>query len=98
MDKLWKNVRAALKKRVPTHSFRMWIEPLELAGGEDGDWTITCPNAFSKKRVQEHFGELIEAELPHEQFRALDPRPGQVVYLSPKRVRVFLDTPKREAA
>ncbi len=63
MDKLWKNVRAALKKRVPTHSFRMWIEPLELASGEDGDWTITCPNAFSKKRVQEHFGELIEAEL-----------------------------------
>jgi chromosomal replication initiator protein len=63
MDKLWKDVRAALKKRVPTHSFRMWIDPLELAGGEDGDWTITCPNAFSKKRVQEHFGELIEAEL-----------------------------------
>jgi sulfate transport system ATP-binding protein len=43
-------------------------------------------------------GELIEAELPHEQFRALDPQPGQVVYLSPKRVRVFLDTPTREAA
>ena len=48
MEKLWKNVRAALKKRVPIHSFRMWIEPLELAGGEDGDWTITCPNVFPK--------------------------------------------------
>ena len=36
-------------------------------------------------------GELIEAELPDEQFRTLNPQQGQVVYLSPKRVRVFLD-------
>ncbi len=63
MNKVWQDVRAALKKRIPAHSFRMWIEPLELTGTDDGAWTITCPNAFSRKRVQDHFGALIESEL-----------------------------------
>ena len=43
-------------------------------------------------------GELIEAELPHEQFRTLNPQQGQVVYLSPKRVRIFLDPHQQAAA
>jgi len=43
-------------------------------------------------------GELIEAELPHEQFRTLNPQQGQVVYLSPKHVRVFLDPQQKAAA
>jgi chromosomal replication initiator protein len=64
MEKVWKDVRAALKKRVAAHSFRMWIEPLEASlGGEDTEWVITCPNAFSRKRVQDHFGAEIVCEL-----------------------------------
>jgi chromosomal replication initiator protein len=63
MEKVWKDLRSTLKKRVAAHSFRMWIEPLELNRGEDGIWVLTCPNAFSRKRVQDHFGAVIEAEL-----------------------------------
>jgi chromosomal replication initiator protein len=63
MDKAWQEIKAALKRRIPAHSFRMWIEPLELHRGDDEDWVVTCPNAFSKKRVQDHFGALIAAEL-----------------------------------
>lgn len=63
MDKVWKEVLAALKKRIQPHSYRMWIDPLHFSGDEEGGWTIACPNAFSKKRVQEHFGALIHAEL-----------------------------------
>ncbi len=63
MDKAWKDIKASLKRRIPAHSFRMWIEPLELHRGEGDDWVITCPNAFSRKRVQDHFGAVIEAEL-----------------------------------
>jgi chromosomal replication initiator protein len=63
MENVWKDLQSALKKRVAAHSFRMWIEPLELNRGEDGNWVITCPNAFSRKRVHDHFGAVIEAEL-----------------------------------
>jgi chromosomal replication initiator protein len=64
MQNVWKDVRAALKKRIAAHSFRMWIEPLEAGrGGEDNRWIVTCPNAFSRKRVQDHFGAAIAAEL-----------------------------------
>ncbi len=63
MDTIWKDTQAALKKRIAAHSYRMWIEPLTLSCNGDGGWTITCPNAFSRRRVQEHFGPLIEAEL-----------------------------------
>ncbi len=63
MDKAWTDIKAGLKKRIPAHSFRMWVEPLELHRGDDDDWVITCPNAFSRKRVQDHFGALIETEL-----------------------------------
>jgi chromosomal replication initiator protein len=63
MDKVWKDIQASLKRRIPAHSFRMWIEPIELNRGDDGEWVITCPNAFSRKRVHDHFGAVIEAEL-----------------------------------
>jgi chromosomal replication initiator protein len=63
MDKVWKDVKAALKKRIPAHSFRMWIEPLGLSADAEGSYAVISPNAFSKKRVLEHFGTVIEAEL-----------------------------------
>jgi len=63
MEKPWKEIKANLKRRIPAHSFRMWIEPLELHHDDNDSWVITCPNAFSRKRVQEHFATVIEAEL-----------------------------------
>jgi chromosomal replication initiator protein len=63
MEKVLKDLRAALKKRIAAHSFHMWIEPLDLECPAEGQWRIVCPNAFSRKRVQDHFGELIKAEL-----------------------------------
>jgi len=76
MDKAWKDVKVSLKRRIPAHSFRMWIEPLELHRGDDDEWVITCPNAFSRKRVQEHFGAVIEPELR----RVLGDTPCRVSY------------------
>jgi chromosomal replication initiator protein len=63
MEKILKELRAALKKRIPAHSFHMWIEPLDLQSPSEGHWQVICPNAFSRKRVQDHFGELLSAEL-----------------------------------
>jgi sulfate transport system ATP-binding protein len=43
-------------------------------------------------------GELIEAELPFERFEGMGLRAGQVVYLAPRRVRMFLEAIEGQAA
>ncbi|MEE9495597.1 MAG: DnaA N-terminal domain-containing protein, partial [Desulfobacterales bacterium] len=63
MEAVWKKVKSAVKNRIPTHSFEMWIEPLELEKGENDHWILACPNFFSKKRVSDLYGKLISAEL-----------------------------------
>jgi len=66
MEAVWKKVKSAIRKRIPSHSFEMWIEPLNLEKGENGSWVLACPNFFSKKRVSDLYGTLIAAELSSE--------------------------------
>ncbi|UCD91206.1 MAG: chromosomal replication initiator protein DnaA, partial [Desulfobacterales bacterium] len=63
MKAIWKQVKATMKSRVPVHSFRMWIEPLEVSRCDAGDVVLLSPNFFSKKRVLDNYGALIESEL-----------------------------------
>ena len=63
MEAVWKEVKAVIKKSIPDHSYRMWIEPIKPSQGEDDSLVLACPNCFSKKRVQEHFSAIIESEL-----------------------------------
>ena len=63
MKRLWNQVKQAIQHRIPEHSYRMWIEPLELRRNSDGSYTLSCPNFFTKKRIQTHYGSLIEFEL-----------------------------------
>jgi chromosomal replication initiator protein len=63
MEAVWEKVKSAIKNRMPTHSFEMWIEPLDLEKVENGHWVLSCPNFFSKKRVSDLYGNLISAEL-----------------------------------
>ncbi len=63
MEAVWNKVKSALQKQIANHSFRMWIEPLELSRGKKNTWQVSCPNFFSKKRVQDQYGTMIESEL-----------------------------------
>jgi chromosomal replication initiator protein len=63
MEALWNEAKFVLREKIPIHSYRMWIEPIKVFQGEDGGMVLACPNAFSRKRVQEHFGAVIEEEL-----------------------------------
>ena len=63
METVWKKVKAALQERIAENIFRMWIEPLKLKQGTKGIWVVLCPNPFYKKRVQDKYGAMIEAEL-----------------------------------
>jgi chromosomal replication initiator protein len=63
MKKAWNEVKASIKSRIPDHSFWMWIEPLQIARGDEGCIVLYSPNFFSRKRVLEHYGALIESEI-----------------------------------
>ena len=59
MEAVWKNVKSAIKKRIPRHSYKMWIEPLKVQQTEERTWIVYCPNFFSRKRVQGLYGSML---------------------------------------
>jgi chromosomal replication initiator protein len=63
MERIWQKVKASLVNQIPAHAFRMWIEPLEQAAVDTTAIQLKCPNLFFRKRVMEHFGDLIRSEL-----------------------------------
>lgn len=63
MKSIWKEAKAAIKLRVPSHRFKMWIEPLRLTKCDDNCFSLASPNFFSKKRVMDHYGDLIASEI-----------------------------------
>jgi chromosomal replication initiator protein len=65
METVWKRVISTLKQRVPSHSFNMWIEPLKVTQTDDSGWVVSCPNFFSKKRVEGLYGAMIKKALQH---------------------------------
>ena len=65
METVWKSVKSTLKQRVPSHSFDMWIEPLKVAQIDESGWVVSCPNFFSKKRVEGLYGAMIKKALQH---------------------------------
>ena len=65
METVWKSVKSTLKQRVPSHSFSMWIEPLKVTQIDERNWVASCPNFFSKKRVEGLYGTMIKKALQH---------------------------------
>ncbi len=63
MEAIWQEAKLAIKRVVPGHSFRMWVDPLEAKEFKSGVFVLSCPNFFSKKRVRENFASLIESEI-----------------------------------
>jgi chromosomal replication initiator protein len=43
----------------------MWIEPLKVTKIDESGWVVSCPNFFSKKRVEGLYGAMIKKALQH---------------------------------
>ncbi len=72
MEAVWKKVKSAIKKRIPGHSYQMWIEPLKVQQAKDSAWVVYCPNFFSRKRVQGLYGAMIQQAIQIELGRECD--------------------------
>ena len=60
MDRIWTSVKSLIKKEIPGHCYRMWIDPIEFHETTGDTFVLACPNLFSKKRVMDHYGSLLE--------------------------------------
>jgi len=63
MKGIWEETKAAIKLTIPKHCFRMWIEPLQLMKCTAESIVLSSHNFFSKKRVLDNYGALMESEL-----------------------------------
>ena len=63
MKSEWNEIKTAIKKCIPGHSFRMWIEPLRYIKNDKDCLVVSSPNTFSKKRVQDHYSSIIDSEV-----------------------------------
>ena len=43
MNKIWNEVKDSIKSGIPDHTFRMWIEPLQLASCDENRIVIYSP-------------------------------------------------------
>ena len=78
---------------------RAYARPHELevsrAEGSGGFWAIvrhsSGTGALARLLLEDERGATLQVEMPRERFDALQPMPGERLYVRPRRVRVFLD-------
>jgi chromosomal replication initiator protein len=63
MQAVWNNVKDVLKERIPAHSYQIWIEPIQFLEFNDNCMILSCPNAFYKKKIHEHYMDMIMSEM-----------------------------------
>ena len=63
MKQIWEQVKLSIKKQIPGHSYRMWIEPVDFIECRENRIMLSCTNTFSKKRILDHYGSIIKTEI-----------------------------------
>ena len=62
MELSWEKVKFQIKKSIPDHSYRMWIDPLALVEYDANGITLSTPNQFFIKRIKENYLDLFNKE------------------------------------
>lgn len=60
MESFWEDVKSHVKSTLPDHSYRMWIDPIELIDHSDQQISLSSPNSFSLKRLKENYLPLFK--------------------------------------
>jgi len=63
MQSAWNRVKTQIHKKLPHHTFMVWIEPLKWLDHRGDEVVLGCPNTFARKWVINHYVDLIEAEI-----------------------------------
>ena len=62
IESFWTQVKSKIKQSIPDHSYRMWIEPVELLGYDEDSLWLSSPNEFFTRRLKENYLDDFENE------------------------------------
>jgi len=62
MESFWKQVKSQIKKSLPNHSYRMWIEPVNFLEYDNQNLKLSSPNSYFVKRLKDNFLNIFEEE------------------------------------
>ncbi len=60
MQGIWETVKASLKEEMSPSGFHLWIEPLKVEDGMEGELRLACPNPFALRWIKSHYLQLIQ--------------------------------------
>ena len=62
IESFWEKVKSQIKKTLPDHSYRMWIDPIELLEHHHHHVKLSTPNAYFIKRLKDNYLPIFEEE------------------------------------
>jgi len=81
MGLFWEEVKGQIKKTLPDHSYRMWIDPVELLEHDNHHIKLSSPNTYFIKRLKDNYLPMFEKEFSnigisdiHIEFKVSSPK------------------------
>ena len=62
MESFWEKVKYQIKKTLPDHSYRMWIEPVNLIEFDKTSLKLSSPNTYFIKRLKNNYLPIFKKE------------------------------------
>ena len=62
MESFWKQVKYQIKKTLPDHTYRMWIDPVELIEHDNHYIKLSSPNDYFIQRLKDNYLPIFKEE------------------------------------
>lgn len=62
MESCWNKVKTRIRRKLPDHSYRMWIDPLDLIEYDTHHIKLSTPNAYFVKRLKDNYLSFFKQE------------------------------------
>ncbi len=63
MEFFWEEVKGQVRKQLPDHSYRMWVDPVELLHYDTDYLQLSSPNTYCTKRLKDNYVPIFKKEL-----------------------------------
>lgn len=63
METIWEAVKPVLETLVSPSGFHLWLEPLKVQSGSEGELILVCPNPFALRWIQSHYLPVVTQAL-----------------------------------